>query len=558
MVILTAALLVGVPGISAGGLNWSDAPQHVFDGVFLYELAKAWPVEDLRAWSEQFYLRYPALGMVVYWPPGFAIVEAAAFGLFGVSIAVARGVVLFFAVGAGLLIYRLGRRWFDRWTGLFAAIILLSCPHGARWARDVMLEWPATFWILAVVAFYQALLDTGRRRWAVALAAATILAFLTKQSTGFIVPVIAAHLLIRHRRAHGAPPRSSMTGGSQRRPTAARAPTACLISLASASLFIALYLVATHPFTAILRQLLQPAPSVSNPGRWAIEILGWPLLPIAVLGVLSLVARPDRGPRGLLLIWLVGWTGFCLLITAQEPRYLFFSLVPAAFASVRYLVPGPREPDANRPFAWRTDAARIGLLFVLAAVQMVLVHKNDPGPLPRYDGAVAALAARPDADLVLIDAVRDGQFVFDVYHNAAARDRIIPLRASKLLYARAARERYGYRQFVDSPSEIVALLDRYGIRYIVVESRLPATPYTEADPPPRKMLRRLLATDDRFDRVAAWPLDCGDPIWKGVELRLYEYRDCPPRTAQSIRLSFPGMGREVEFTIPGRRAQAHP
>ena len=146
--ILLGVLIVGGPGISKGGLGWSDAPQHTFDGILILELFKQWPIHDLRAWAEQFYLKYPALGILVYWPPGFAVVEAAIFAVFGVSIAAARATVLLYAFAAGLLMFALGWRWFDRWTGLLAALLLITCAHGSLWMNDVMLEWPATFWIL--------------------------------------------------------------------------------------------------------------------------------------------------------------------------------------------------------------------------------------------------------------------------------------------------------------------------------------------------------------------------------------------------------------------------
>lgn len=149
----------------------------------------------------------------------------------------------------------------------------------------------------------------------------------------------------------------------------------------------------------------------------------------------------------------------------------------------------------------------------------------------------AKLVDHGNADLVLIDAVRDGQFIFDVYQNSASRDKIIPLRASKLLYARAAREKYDYQQFVNSPEEIVALFNRYGIRYAVIESEYPTTHYADADPPPRKMLRELLAHDSRFTLVESWPMKCGDPIWDSVKLQLYEYRDCAAHPEENQALN---------------------
>lgn len=528
--IVLAALVVGAPGITQGGLGWSDAPNHVFDGIFVYEFIRQWPIDAPRAWAEQFYLRYPALGIVVYYPPGFAVAEAAMFALLGVNIVSARLTVLLFAVGACLLMYLLGRRWFDRPTGLFAALLLATCPHGLLWANDIMLEWPATFWMLVAVYCYQSARDTRRARWDVLLGAAIVMAFMTKQTAGFILPVLALNAMMQVDRRR-----------FLLRPS-------LLVSIAGAASIIGAYILITHSYTALPSQLLRPSFDLLGMLHWPAEILGWPLLPVALLGLLTLAWRPDRGPRGLLLTWFVLWTGFSLCIAAKEPRYLFFSIPPLAFATARFMLAA--AADVYRAISWKTDAPRMTLLAALVVVQLVLSRRHFTGQLPTHAGAVTELAKRSDADLVLVDALRDGQFIFDVYQNAEARERILPLRASKFLYARAAREKYDYQQFVEAPQDIVALLNRYGVRYIVIESAYPRTPYADADPPPRKMLRELLKSDDRFAQIGSWPMACGDPAWDGVALQLFEYVACPSRTEKRIRLSIPAMGREVEFELP--------
>ncbi len=611
-VITAAVLLAAVPGIARGGLGWSDAPQHTFDGIFILEFFKQLPLDDVRGWAEQFYLRYPSLGIVVYYPPGFAAVEAFVFALFGVSIVTARLTVLLFGIGAGLLMFALGKRWFGRPAGLVAALLLITCPHGSLWLNDVMLEWPATFWLLAAAFAYQADRDSRRACWSVALGAAVALAFFTKQTAGIILPVVLLHALwCKDRRTYLLRP-------------------AFIASIGVAAALIGGYIVFSKPYTALPATILLPSFEPLFYVRHLPEIVGWPLLPFVALGLAWLTPwrrldADSRRSRGLLLLWLLAWTVFSSTIVAKEPRYFFFSLPPLMLGAAGLLcgircraaacsppdnVPG--EPTASpaaqsasrcdapastpsepRPpildLARRNPGAERGLhaqqgdrfqprrgaaLFwptpnglvkqerncpahvslaaaaILIVVQAAIAWTASPPRLPDYSPAVAELVARPDADLVLVDAVRDGEFIFDVYLNAAARDRIVPLRASKLLYARAARVRYNYEQFVNAPADIVAMLDKYGIRYVVVESALPKTHYQEADPPPRKMLRSLLAEDPRFQLVRSWPLRCEAPSWNDVELRLYAYPDCPPRQSNTITLSFPGMGGTATFKLP--------
>ncbi|MBN2563370.1 MAG: glycosyltransferase family 39 protein [Phycisphaerae bacterium] len=561
MAIVLAVIVLGAPGITEGGLGWSDAPNHTFDGIFVLEYAKACLKQSqlvldpgaFRDWAEQFYIRYPALGIIVYWPPGFAVVEAVVYAVFGVNIVAARATVLLFAIGAGLLMFSLGKRWFDRPTGLLASLLLIACPHGALWLSDVMLEWPATFWILAAVWTYQKDRDTRKRRWSIIMAAAILAAFMTKQTAGFIAPVLVIHALL----------------SLDRRTYLLR--SRFLVSLAVAVVIIAGYGLATRSHTALPAQLLRPSLDVSFYARHLPEIIGWPLLPIALLGLGTFIVGPDRSARGLLLIWFAAWVVFCSVISAKEPRYFFFALPPLAFAAVRFFVPHRGVPLGGRSIGCacrdgptrsahpasieqalcrKHDTPRLVLLTALVVTQTILAHTKSTGRLPTYAAAVAELAAKHDADLVLVDAVRDGQFVFDFYQNPAARNKIIPLRASKLLYARAARMEYAPQVFVKTEHDIIDLLDRYGIRYVVIESALPKTHYTDADPPPRKLLRNLLATDARFNLVKTWPLRCDDPLWDNVELRLYAYPGCPARTSDVITLSFPAMDREITFKLP--------
>ncbi|MBI5765064.1 MAG: glycosyltransferase family 39 protein [Planctomycetes bacterium] len=524
------ALFVGsmsLPGITHGGLGWSDAPNHALDGVFVYEFVKQWPIAHAREWAEQFYLRYPALGIIVYYPPGFAVVEAGAFALLGVNIVSARLTVVLFAVGAGWLMYLLGRRWFDRPTGLFAGLLLITCPHGFLWMNDVMLEWPATFWILASVYCFERDRAAAHARWAIALAACAVMAYLTKQTAGFILPVLGMYAFVA------------------RLPRAYFVNVARALSMVVAVGVIAAYHVATKKYAALPSHLLATSVDIHFYPRHLPEILGWPLLGVALLGMVTMAARLSRGPGSLLMLWFVAWAGFSTVIAAKEPRYFFFAIPPMAFAAVRFFLPA-----AGAVISWRADKARIVLLAALVLVQAGIARARDVGRLPRFEGAVEELVGRTDADVVLVDAVRDGQVAFDIYQNEAARKRILMLRASKMLYARAAREKYDYQQFVESESNIVRLLDQYGIRYILIESAYPATPYVDADPPPRKMLRNLLTSDPRFRLVRAWPMRCGDPIWNDVELRLYQYPSCPARGSKMIKLSIPAMGREVTFELP--------
>ncbi|HRW52425.1 MAG TPA: glycosyltransferase family 39 protein [Phycisphaerae bacterium] len=581
-----AVCAIGARGITRGGVGWSDGANHLFDGVFVYEFVRAWPVDGARSWAEQFYLRFPSLGIVVYWPPGFAAIEAIVFAVTGVSLLAARCVVLAFAFAAAYTLFRLLRDVYDDGVALLAALLLATCPFGELWMTDIMLEWPATFWmLLAAWAHVRSLMSQRQRSgaiWSIVCGGAIAAAFLTKQTAGFIWPVILLHSMLSR-------------GGRRwllRRST--------IGAFALAAMVIGLYERVSKPYAGLASRLLEVDVDPLWYARHGGEIFGWGILAAACIGIvvgvrglatrgrdrggssgidadpatlacsLAVAVRNDResggGRRGplpdgcrsdgidggnlrpawLLGIWFFGWCAFSSAIEAKEPRYLFYALPPvvtlAAFgirAAGRWFGRGRREPLA------------MGLLAGLVIVgNTAWAIANSRGRLPTYAPAVETLVERGDADLVLVDAVRDGQFVFDVYDNPAARGRIIPLRASKLLYARAARMKYGGEIRVEREADIVDMLDALGIRYIVMESQAPRTNDVTIDPAPRKLLRSLVADSSRFVLRGEWSLACDDPDWADVTLRVYEYLTCPERTTNRITIPVPAMGRDVEIELP--------
>jgi len=644
---LLAFLVITVASIGVNGwhlndaLGWSDGPNHLFDGIFLYEFAKDMPLDQPRAWAEQFYLRHPSLGIIVYWPPGFAAMEALTFAIFGVSLLAARMLVLAFVIGTGMAMYGLGRQLFNNNGGLYAALVLIATPAGVRWAGDVMLEWPATFWMtLALIGYVQSL-RVPEKRWPVVLfGAAVVMAFMTKQTAGIVLPVALLHAVCsKAGRRWLLRPITIVTGG-----------LIAAIVLAYGSF--------AAPYTALPEKLLAWSPDVAFYAMHLPEMIGWPLTVVALLGCAffclnaigkerhqddvpdvnqsrqdedaiaesmqvaaaslhqdrqanlrpvsriesqaqreSAIPQPLLFSRPLLLlaIWLFAWWAFSSAIAAKEPRYFFFALPPffmmagqgwidfavsftnrigmsggisAPFKKAVASTPFPsqgegrwhaeRFKDSHNKFG-RGKKVDIGqnsirrIAFALIAfgftAQAFFTVRAHPGNPPSYQPAVDALMARGDADLVLIDAVRDGQFVYDLYANQQARGSLIPLRASKLLYARAARMKYAGIELVQSQDDIVNVLDQYGVRYVVMESRLPETHYTDADPRPRRLLRELVQSDERFVRRGAWPLACRDAAWDEVALWLIEYTDCPPRQRDTVDIPVPAIGKTVTIKL---------
>src|SRR5207248_10317959 len=86
-----------------------DAPRHAANGLFWKDFIARFPVNPFD-FAVSYFLRYPVITPTVY-PPGFYLLEAAAFSLLGPSPFVAKGLVLLFALVAGLYLMVWLRHW---------------------------------------------------------------------------------------------------------------------------------------------------------------------------------------------------------------------------------------------------------------------------------------------------------------------------------------------------------------------------------------------------------------------------------------------------------------
>jgi len=543
-VILTLlTVVIGARNMSVGGFSWSDAPLHAMDGVFIHDLLTERPTGDLQTWAQQYYLKHQCLGIVVYYPPAFAAVEAGVFLCMGISVLAARLTVLLFAVATVWLIYRLAGEMFGTTAGVAAAILTLATPAGADWATQVMLEWPATLFVVLALWAYWKYLNKGGWFNGILVGLGTLAAYLTKQTAAFVLVVILLHawwdkrweLLFRN---------------------AFRIPV--IISLLS----IGIYSTATAGYNQLAPLLVagaEPFKHLIRPDTWIWylrelpAIIGWPTTIGLILSILlvltAFIKQRKSGPAAdehcrnpaLPVIWMILWWLICTLFAAKEERYFFFAVPAIAL----FVAAGLIRLNGRS----QTGLGSI-LLFVLCSIQAISAYQRPVYRLPDMQPAVDYLARQADADLVLIDAVRDGQFIFDVRINPDTRNRIIPMRASKFLYSRAARTCYDYQTHIGTEDQLIDWLNQLGIRYVVIEDRLPETADLSWDTPPRIMLRKALQNQTRFECVDTQPLAGNHPDFQKVNLKTYRYLQAGPRKSNRVKVRIPAMGTEIEMTLP--------
>ncbi|MBN1343509.1 MAG: glycosyltransferase family 39 protein [Phycisphaerae bacterium] len=546
-------IALGGKEIGVGGFSWSDAPLHAMDGVFLHDLVVANDVHgDVQGWAARFYARYPCLGLIVYYPPLHPILEAAAYFLFGISEGVARATIVAMGVLAVLGLYWVGVRLYGRPAAIIAAGLLATAPFGLRWLREVMLEWPAVAFAILAVGCYRAWYDRPSWKWAVLGALAIIAALLTKQTTVFLLALFPIHLITV---AVVAAARGDWPPGPQHRRHESDLKMGMTVAVAAIIVLVVLglYDLMSSRYAEFSRFLVSGRPpwvhlrdiaTYTQYFRWFDEIFGWPLMIAWLLGLALIVLRWDWKGTRIPLLWIVLVWVQQTVIAWKEPRYFFLALPAAALIAGRGWTLWPK---------WRRFPIGLAPMGGLIAYQFIGGLLTPANRLPSYAAAVQLLADRPDADVVLMDGVRDGQFVFDVRTNPKTAGRLITLRGSKVLYARAARGRWRHATLLADPEEILALLNQYGIKYIVVESQLPAISAearSDWQDPASRVFRQMLADQTRFELIGHYPLRCEDPAWDDVELRVYHYRLAPPRQSKQITIPIKALGRDVVVDLP--------
>src|SRR5665213_3537270 len=272
-------------------------------------------------------------------PPAFILAVACvlfATAPFGVSHAAAQGTVAVFYALLGFGVYRTARLFLPRYAALGSALMLMSAPELAFWGRQVMLDILA-YASLSWAAFcFARFLRHDRTRDLACAAALVLAAIYIKYNVAFIVPVFAL-TMIAERRA--APFRD-------RRVLLAAA-------LAALGLLPALWLNLRFGIANF-----QSAAALTNElPRWSVaawtfyptllpEILGWPVLLLALAGAALLLAGKLPALKGwpawLLLVWvLVGYVGFSA-IALRAPRHFLPVMTPfviLAAASLVYFLP---------------------------------------------------------------------------------------------------------------------------------------------------------------------------------------------------------------------------
>jgi 4-amino-4-deoxy-L-arabinose transferase-like glycosyltransferase len=505
---------------------WSDGPSFALNGEMLRDYLASGFRLDPMSFALEWFRHYPALSISLY-PPIFPLAEAAVFAIFGFSHASAQATVTVFVAVASYGIYRLSRTSVGILPATGAGLMLLATPEVLRWSREIVMDIPAmAFLLLAATAVlhYQ---ETRRTRPLLLAVWLALAAVYTKQTALFVAPAFAVALLVDE-------------GWSLiRRKSAWMAAAAGVIGLVPLGIFTVLYAmenfhIAFGAGTGQKEYARLSVQALLAYGRVLPEIVGIvPLVAsavwLAMVGVRGFRDLAERRLTVLMVSWFVIDYLFISVTADFETRYATLLTVPPVVLSILLIT--------------RVLAARWAGGVALAVSVCLFAFLISSQPVTRVEGygdvAQYVLDHTEQDDVVLFHGRASKNFAFSVRTRSPV-PKILILRAEKFLVDYTIMRDWGITDHNLSPAEVEAIIDRYGISYIVFQ------PNFWTDQPSIATLQRLMDSD-RLRLVAQFGITSDDTSQRAL-IRVYlNIRRTPP-ASEDIGMMPPPLGTST----PGR------
>ena len=505
-----------------------DSPRHAGNGIFWWDFLHHLPTSPFT-FALEYFARYPVIAPTLY-PPGFYLLEGAAFSVFGISPFVAKDLVLVFALVAAFYMVLWLRRAIGPEAGWGGALLLLQ-PGVIVWSNAIMLNVPAMTLGLAALYHGRQLLDAPRSGHLYLAAVFGVLAILTYLPSAIIVFVLLAWIIMERCGVIFRQPRLWVVLA-----LAALAITPwALITLKWAPTHVGM--VSGSAFSTKL--------SFAEPGRWLFYLRGLPelfsywVLGLAGVGaVIGLCSSRWRREVGLILVWVIVCYVAYSSIAARELRYVLLLGPPLVFLSVVALVFGAERValtlGAN---IRRVELAGLGIFLGL---QLLATTKVAVPAMRGMEEIVAFLEEVAPDQRVFYEGKFDGAFSFYTRADDQNLTRSVTL-DSKLLYATAMDPSIGMVEMVASPQDVVeAFRVRCGCRWLVVEGERGGKEVSGV-----RYLREALRGPD-FELVRSFPFEGPPPAPSWVDV--YRFK-LPIEMQERQQLQFPIIGDENVYRV---------
>jgi hypothetical protein len=443
-------------GLTRGTFGWFDEARHTMDGVFFADFLYDLPLSHVYQYAVEYFIRFPALSLS--WnPPGFGVLAGVLLLIGGLNPILVRLLILCLTVVGLLAWYFWALRIWGRQTAVLSALIVITNEIVHFWTTAIMLEMPVVALMnctLFCLSRYLERQNVGRGLVLSLLVAAMLL---TKQSSLFILPAFFLYPVLANR-------------------------TDVLWSRASLPVYLlglsALAILVAHAWAlgsvGIAERLGNLSVAAGAPPRFSIErwvlyarvlrdSFGWPIIMLALIGCVEVVRR--RGPADVIILaWIALWyVAFGITCGDYQDalRYSTYVAFPVALLAAR------SQLLTSAP-TWLRRTAQL-ILFGAITWNGWQSYTTQLPAMSSFRELAQFVQNKAGNRPVLYCCRFDGEFIFE-RRRLDPRRQGVTLRADKILVNFSIMPAYGMVSFVDNRADILALLYRYGVEILVIES----------------------------------------------------------------------------------------
>ncbi|MHB8865670.1 MAG: ArnT family glycosyltransferase [Pirellulaceae bacterium] len=505
----------------------SDAPRHAINGFFWIDYLRDFSL-DPKSYALSYYARYPAIDPASR-PPVFYLLEGVAFKLLGPSPYVAKGLVLCFSLMAALYLMAWLREFISTETG-WAAGLLLLLPGIMSWSHAIMLNVPSL--ALGLGALYHARrwleAPRARRRDFLGATLLTLLGILTYYPTGVVLFVIAIWIAAQGNWAWWRDGRTLVAIGL------------CMLVLLPFTWLIA------HWAPVQLGWILPGASNVGKLATWTYypfrmpQIVNEHLLCLAGVGTIAGLAHKRwRTEAAMLISWILVLYVVFSILYAKDLRYALPVVVPLVMlGAIGVLIVCE---GFTRLFRFGETYGRYlttVVFLTLVVWQGYLAAKYSVTSISGFRELVSFFERVAPEEPVFYDGYYDCTFTFYMRAGDDHFRRRVVL-GSKLLYAYAMVPGWRQQDFVNSPEEVIEVLQRRGgCRWLAIE--------VFRGGPELLPMRHVRAAVN----TSACELIRSFPIQGATIERVDVYKlKLPVADVQDVELPFPILGPDVKYRV---------
>lgn len=515
--LILITLIITTKNITRGDFRFSDACSHGMNGVYLHDLIKLMPLTHIYDFTLRFYGKYPAIS-IPYHPPFFHLVEAFFFFLFGISAVTARVAVVFFSLLAIIVWYKLIKSMYNEEIAFFSGILLITTPTIVFWTRNAMLEMPALAMIILSSYFLHTSIDLNKKGHLYYCALCLGLSMWTKQTTVFLLPLFFSYIMIKKKYAKLYNKEGILS---------------CFILLIfSVSLMLLTFKFAKYNIVQVVSDTKYYGYTKSSASNFLFyikalpSILTIPLLVLSCLSIAAILLKKSQKKRSFFLLWIFWAYAIITYTSVKGVRYAYFWIPPfCLFASLIYTESKLKFKGIN---------LSVVLLLCLCIFQFVVSYRLKIPFIDGYEKAAEFVTDTLKGDTVLVGGYFYGNFIFNLRKHDPDGNLIV-LRSDKVL-PNPFISKDDYKK-----EDIYKLLEDYGTKYIVVESK--DSRYN----PRLKKIRNILNSSDFIFRKK---IDFATNInrLKDTSILIYEFNRDVSLKKERLEIYIPKMGGKL--TVP--------